>query len=144
MLWWKRKKPAIPGDMKRQEFELLVGEGFRLHGFLVIEMGAGGGADLVLQKGELKFLVQCQHWRAAQVDIGAVRELHGAVAARGAAGGFLVTSGELTAAATEFANASGIRPVNGPRLATMLEKARATVTMPLRIEPRLGGGGRPI
>jgi restriction system protein len=142
MLWRKRTQPAIP-DMKDREFEALVGEGFRQEGFLVIETGAGAGMELVLQKGERRFFVHCRHWRAAKVDAAAVHELHQAVAARGAAGGFLVTAGALTAAAAEVANASGIRLVNGARLAAMLDKARQTVTLPLRIEPRLGGG-KPI
>jgi restriction system protein len=129
--------------MRWQDFELLVGEGFRLQGFLVIEMGGGaanGGVDLVLQKGEKKFFVQCKLWRAAEVDIGAVRELYGVMTAKGAAGGFVVTSGDFTAAAAEFANACGIQLVNGAKLSTMLEQAKTTVTMPLRIEPRLGTG----
>jgi restriction system protein len=126
--------------MRWQGFELLVGEGFRLQGFLVIEIGGSNAADLVLQKGEQKFLVHCKHWRAAKVDVGTVRELHGAMAAKGAAGGFVVTSGDFTAAAAEFANACGIQLVNGAKLLTMLEQAKTTVTMPLRIEPRLATG----
>ncbi len=146
MLWWSRKRtaPGAPAagavhEMRRQDFEALVGEGFRLLGFLVIEAG-GADADLVLQKAEQKFLVHFRHWRAPTVDVGAVRELHGAMSARGAAGGFVVTSGEFTPAAVEYARACGVRLVNGGRLAPMLEKARQTVTLPLRIEPRLGGG----
>jgi restriction system protein len=139
MSWWKRGEPALP-EMRWQEFELLVGEGFRQEGFLVIETGGSGGADLVLQKGEQTFVVHCKQWRAKQVDVGTVRELQGALAARGAAGGFIVTSGDFTAAAAEFANGCGIRFVNGAKLRAMLEKARTTVTLPLRIEPRLAAG----
>jgi restriction system protein len=130
----------MASDMKRPEFELLVGEGFRLQGYLVIETGGEGGADLVLQKGEQTFLVLCREWRAPKVDVGPVRELHGLMAARGAAGGFVATSGEFTAAAAEYANACNIRLLNGKRLHEMLEKAKQTVTMPLRIEPRLRRG----
>jgi restriction system protein len=128
------------GDMKRPEFELLVGEGLRQQGFLVIESGADGGADLVLQKGEQTFLVLCREWRTPKVDVGPVRELHGLMAARGAAGGFVVTTGEFSAAAAEYANACNIRLLSGKKLHEMLEKAKQTVTMPLRIEPRLGRG----
>lgn len=150
---WKRAKlvadvlsdPAgsVVREMRWQDFELLVGEGFRLQGYLVIEAGGGGadgGVDLVLQKGQEKFFVQCKHWRALKVDVGTVRELYGVMAAGGAAGGFVVTSGEFTAAAAEFANGCGIHLVNGAKLLTLLEKARETVTMPLRIEPRLAAG----
>lgn len=48
--------------------EVLVGEGFRLQGYDVVENGGGGadGIDLVLTKpgknGGEKFLVQCKQW----------------------------------------------------------------------------------
>ena len=146
MPWWVRRKRAAGAlaasavhEMRWQDFEALVGEGFRLQAFLVIESG-GADADLVLQKGERKFLVQCGHWRAPKVDVGPVRELHGLMSAKGAAGGFVVTSGEFTAAAVEYARACGIHLVNGAKLLAMLERAKQTVTLPLRIEPRLGSG----
>lgn len=123
--------------MKQQEFEALVGEGFRLQGYLVIAV-ARGEADLVLEKGKETFFVQLRHWRAPEVDVGAVRELHGAMTAGGAAGGFIVTTGKFSPAAVEFANASGIRLVSGKSLDAMLEQAKQTITLPLRIEPRLG------
>lgn len=145
----KVRTGVLPGssvrEMRWQDFEALVAEGFRLQGHFVI--GSGGGTDdavdLLLQKGEEKFLVQCRHWRAPKVDVGAVRDFHGTVSAKGAAGGFLVTAGEFTAAATEFARACGVQLVNGPKLVAMLEQARQTVTLPLRIEPRLGSGTPP-
>jgi restriction system protein len=135
MLWGKRTKRAMP-DLKWPEFEALVGEGFRQHGFLVIE----SGTDLVLEKAGQTFLARCRHWRDAKVDLGPVREMQAAIGAKSAAGGFILTAGEFTAAATEYAKGCGIRLLNGARLGAMLEKARQTVTLPLRIEPRLGTG----
>ena len=140
MPWWKklfggapRGAAALVKDLRWPEFALLVGEAFRLQGYLLIETG---GTGLVLQKGQEKSLVECRHWRAAKVDVGPVREFL-ELAAKAAAGGFVVTSGEFTAAATELGRASGIRLINGAKLALMLEKARQTVTMPFRIEPHL-------
>jgi restriction system protein len=140
MAWWRRllggaprAAAALVKELRWPEFALLVGEAFRLQGYLVIETG---GTGLVLQKGQEKFLVECRHWRAAKVDDGPLREFQ-ALAARAAAGGFVVTSGEFTAAATELGRAGGIRLINGAKLALMLEKARQTVTVPLRIEPHL-------
>ena len=67
-----------------REFEMLVGEGFRLQGYQVVETGGGGadgGVDLVLTKpgnnGGEKFLVQCKQWRAFKVGVDVVRELYG-------------------------------------------------------------------
>ena len=75
---------ALDG-MSWQEFELLVGEAFRLQGFRVAETGSGGpdgGVDLVLAKGTEKFLVQCKQWKAYKVGVDVVWELYGVMAAR--------------------------------------------------------------
>lgn len=55
-------------DMSWQEFEMLVGEGFKRRGYGVRENGGGGadgGVDLVLTKGGERFLVQCKQWKAS-------------------------------------------------------------------------------
>ena len=77
--WRRRKRQKLVTDATKseasdalegiswREFEMLVGEGFRLQGYQVVETGGGGadgGVDLVLTKlgknsGE-KFLVQCK------------------------------------------------------------------------------------
>ena len=57
-----RAPDALDG-MSSQDFELLVGEAFRLQGYEVTELGGAGpdgGVDLVLRKGKEKFLVQCK------------------------------------------------------------------------------------
>ncbi|CAM5783880.1 Restriction endonuclease OS=Rhizobacter sp. OV335 OX=1500264 GN=SAMN02787076_05987 PE=4 SV=1 [Rhizobacter fulvus] len=79
------------GDMTWREFEILVCEALRQQGYRVTENGASradGGVDLVLHKGGEKFLVQCKHWKAFKVNVQVTRELYGAMAAEGAAGGF--------------------------------------------------------
>ena len=76
------------------QFEKLVGEAFRLQGYSVTETGRGGadgGRDLILSKGGERFLVQCKQWKAFMVPVGVVRELYGVMAAKAAAGGFVVT-----------------------------------------------------
>lgn len=123
------RRPAadVLGEMSWREFEKLVGEGFRLEGYQVKETGGGGadgGVDLVLRKGAEKFLVQCKQWRAYKVGVDVVRELYGVMAARGAAGGFVVTSGTFTADAAEFAKGRNIVLVDGPRLHELIRTAR--------------------
>ena len=101
------------------EFELLVGEAFRMRGYAVTETGGGGadgGIDLILTKGSEKFLVQCKQWRAFKVGVQIVRELYGVMAATGAAGGFVVTSGRFTEEAEEFATGRNIQLVDGAKL----------------------------
>lgn len=113
--------------MSWQEFEMLVGEAFRLQGYTVTETGgagADGGVDLVLRKGNEKFLVQCKQWKAYKVGVDVVRELYGVMAAEGAAGGFVITSGAFTADAKAFAEGRNVRLVDGPRLFGLLQEPK--------------------
>lgn len=116
-------------NMSWQEFELLVGEGFRQQGYQVIESGGGGadgGVDLVLRKGGDKFLVQCKQWKAFTVGVTVVRELYGVIAAGGAAGGFVVTSGRFTDDAKAFANGRNIALMDGAALFKLIKQPSAT------------------
>lgn len=114
-------------DMSWREFELLVGEAFRLQGYRVSEQGGAGpdgGIDLVLSKGSEKFLVQCKQWKAFKVSVTVVRELYGVMAAKGAAGGFVVTSGRFTEEATAFASGRNIQLIDGPLLHGLISQAK--------------------
>lgn len=118
---------ALDG-MTWREFEMLVGEAFRLQGYQVVETGgngADGGVDLVLRKNNEKFFVQCKQWKAYKVGVEVVRELYGVMAAHGAAGGFVVTSGRFTDAATEFAQGRNLKLVDGPVLMKLIEHAKS-------------------
>ena len=124
---------ALDG-MSWHEFEVLVGEGFRLQGYQVVETGGGGadgGIDLVLTKpgknGGEKFLVQCKQWRAFTVGVDVVRELYGVMAARGATGGFVVTSGRFTNEAISFASGRNVNLVDGPKLHGLIRQAKAGI-----------------
>lgn len=123
---------ALDG-MSWREFEMLVGEAFRLEGFHVAETGSGGadgGVDLVLTRNRESFLVQCKQWKAFKVGVDVVRELYGVMAARGVAGGFVVTSGRFTDAAKSFADGRNVKLVDGTRLTAMLERARSAKSKP--------------
>ncbi|MBD9499160.1 restriction endonuclease [Pseudomonas sp. PDM17] len=98
-----------------REFELLVGETFRRKGFTVVEKGGNGpdgGIDLVLHLGTDKYLVQCKQWKAINVGVTVIREFFGVMAAEGAAGGFVVTSGQFTPEAKAFAEGRNIQLVD--------------------------------
>jgi len=60
--------------------------------------------------------VQCKQWRSLQVGVPTVRELYGAMAAEGATGGFVITSGRFTAPARQFASGRNLRLVDGELL----------------------------
>ncbi|OGB32541.1 MAG: restriction endonuclease [Burkholderiales bacterium RIFCSPLOWO2_02_FULL_66_35] len=142
--WRRRERKNLVADVARstatdaldgmswREFEMLVGEGFRLQGYQVVETGGGGadgGVDLVLTKpgknGGEKFLVQCKQWRAYKVGVDVVRELYGVMAAKGATGGFVVTSGRFTDEAISFASGRNVTLVDGPKLHGLLRQAQA-------------------
>lgn len=109
--------------MSWQEFEMLVGEAFRRKGFAVAETGGGGadgGVDLVLTKDGEKFLVQCKQWRAFKVGVNVVRELYGVMAARGASGGYVATSGQFTQDAKDFAAGRNITLMDGAALRALI------------------------
>lgn len=120
---------SILEGMTWQEFELLVGEGFRQQGYSVLESGGGGadgGVDLVLHKGGEKFLVQCKQWHAFKVGVQVVRELYGVMAAKGAAGGFVVTSGHFTQDAKDFASGRNVILLDSPMLHKLLQQGRGS------------------
>ena len=121
--------------MSWREFEILVGEAFRLQGYRVVETGGGGadgGVDLVLVKGTEKFLVQCKQWKAYKVGVDVVRELYGVMAAKGATGGFVVTSGRFTADASNFAAGRNVRLIDGPKLFALIKQAQQTTATTAR------------
>lgn len=110
--------------MSWRDFELLVGEAFRMRGYTVTETGGGGadgGIDLQLTRGGETFLVQCKQWKAYKVSVNVVRELYGVMAAQGAAGGFVVTSGVFTLDARSFAQGRNIELIDGSALKKMVD-----------------------
>ena len=110
-----------------QDFEKLVAEAFRRDGYSVAENGCGGpdgGVDLVLRRGNEKFFVQCKQWKAYTVGVDVVRELYGVMAAQGATGGFVVTSGTFSSDAVEFARGRNVQLIDGPKLHALLRRAR--------------------
>ncbi len=116
---------SVLNEMSWQQFERLVGESFRLQGYTVSETGgagADGGVDLILSKGGEKFLVQCKQWKAFKVGVDVVRELYGVMAAKGSAGGFVVTSGRFTEEASKFASGRNIALIDGPKLQKLIRQ----------------------
>lgn len=109
-------------DMSWQQFEALVGEAFRRKGYTVTETvsGADGGIDLVLKKQGETFLVQCKQWKFYKVGVSIVRELYGVMAAKGATGGFVVTSGIFTDDARAFATGRNIELMDGKALHALI------------------------
>ncbi len=118
-------KGALTGISWR-EFEMLVGQWFRSQGYVVTETGgvADGGIDLVLNRDGETYLVQCKQWKAFKVGVNIVRELLGVMVARGAGGGFIVTSGVFTQEAKRFASDCNIKLIDGSQLSDLIQGAK--------------------
>jgi restriction system protein len=132
------KTADVLNGMSWREFEVLVGEAFRLQGYKITEQGGArqdGGVDLVLRKGSESYLVQCKQWKAFKVGVEVVRELYGVMAASGAAGGFVITSGTFTADAQAFANGRNVKLVDGPKLFGLIQQAKASVSAKVPAAP---------
>lgn len=120
--------PEVLAGLSWSEFEKVVAQGFSTHGLsaqLTAE-GGDGGIDIVLERQGQRYLVQAKHWRAASVGVDVVRALYGVVCADGASGGYVVTSGEFTKAASDFAAGKPIWLVSGQRLRDLLAAGRAS------------------
>lgn len=137
LLTQTRAKPKGFSELSWQQFEQLVGAIFREQGYQVEERGLGGpdgGVDLVLLKDGEKYLVQCKHWRSLKVGVPVTRELYGAMAAEGAVGGFVATTGQFTADAKRFVEGRNIQLIDGQQLSRPLKKKSVDNT---RIQPKM-------
>jgi restriction system protein len=110
-----------------RDFERLVGEAFRRHGYLVEESGLGGadgGVDLLLRKNEQLTLVQCKHWKTQRVGVSVVREQFGLLAHHRARESIVVTAGRFTAEAQAFARGKPIWLIDGPELVELVRSVQ--------------------
>jgi len=112
-------------ELSWREFEWLVAAHFRQGGYTVTETpeGADGGVDLVLRKNGELALVQCKQWKAFKVGVKVVREFYGVMVDRGAAQGYIVTSGRFTNEAQDFANGKPITLIGGEALHRLLRQS---------------------
>ena len=116
--------PTESGDaMRRGDFERAVGEAFRRQGYQVVQ--SDGGIDLTLRKDRESFLVHCNHWKTSRVGVEAVQALYGVMKARGATGGFILTSGRFSREAHAFASGCNVRLIDGAILNGMIGRAVA-------------------
>ena len=135
---WKRgglleKQTGIKSiqSLSWREFEFLVSEAYKRKGYAVQEnSGAGpdGGVDLVLSKDGEKTLVQCKNWQSNKIGVPVVRELLGAMTAKGASAGIVVCSGEFTQPAKDFAGQNRIELVTGRALSKLISSVQTKQT----------------
>lgn len=124
---------ALVDSMNWQDFEQLLGEVFRQQGYKVRETGVGGadaGVALQLERDGQRHLVQCKQWRAQRVGLEVIRELYGAMAAQGAAGGWVVTSGAFTEPARQCVQGRNIQLIDGSALMSLVHEVRPGAAEP--------------
>jgi hypothetical protein len=109
-------------------FEQYVADVYRSLGYAVEQTGSTGdhGVDLVLRKDGQLAVVQCKRWEGA-VGEPVVREFFGSMVSYGAHSGFLVTTGEFTRQAIQFAEGKAFRLVDLDELMHMGEGRKLDV-----------------
>jgi restriction endonuclease Mrr len=126
-------QPSIDGllTMPWQDFEQLVGEAYRRHGYRVLErggLGADGGIDLELRAKDKVVVVQCKRWKTRTVGVELVRELYGAMVGEEAHSAIFVSSGSFTPDAIDELAAiavqvnSSVENIGARRLQTVMER----------------------
>jgi restriction system protein len=103
-----------------QQFEEVIADAFRRHGYWVAEVGsrgtADGGVDLILERDGKRIVVRGKHWQRDVVGVAMVRELYGVQRAMPAGGAMYVVQGRFSPDATAFAARVGMTLVGGSEL----------------------------
>ncbi len=111
------------------QFEKIMDLLFHLEGYRVERRGGAnpdGGIDLVLEKGNELWAVQCKHWKVFKVKVGQIREFIGALKEAEIERGIFITLRGYTADACQLAAKHQIQTLGESDLARMLKSANAT------------------
>ena len=69
----RQRTPADLAALSWEQFEEVIADAVRRHGYVVRETGgrgtADGGVDLVLTRGGERTVVQAKHWRAHRLGV---------------------------------------------------------------------------
>jgi restriction system protein len=116
-----------------KDFEYLVAEAYRRQGYQVeysLGRGADGGLDLTMRKDGLTSLVQCKQWKVFSVGAPVVREMFGLMTAEKADQAIIVTTGNFTRDARDFAAGKPISLVDGPQLLALVQSVQTNRAEP--------------
>lgn len=115
-------------DIKKlswKEFENLIEAYYNQKGYEVIHTGydsSDGGIDLIAKKNGEKIIIQCKHWKAYKIDVKVIREVYGLLVAENASKAIIVTSGDFTEPAKEFAKEKPIELIDGNKLTFIISE----------------------
>lgn len=110
--------------MSSEEFRRLLTEFFSGNGFSVepVPAGLGDGVDLMLGKNDKTFVAQFRHWREHRVGVPMVREQFTVMQAARADGVYVITTGEFSYKAIQFAEDKNISLIDGIKLRRLIKK----------------------
>ena len=91
-----------------------------------------GGVDLTMRKDGQKCLVQCKQWKVFSVGAPVVREMFGLMTAEKADQAIIVSTGNFTRDARDFAAGKPIQLVDGPQLLALVQSVQTN-----RAEPEI-------
>jgi len=114
----KFSKAVYIHNMDGFEFERVVGEIFRLHGFSVVDIKPTGdaGRDLIIKKNGKRTLVECKHQKGT-IGRPVIQKLHSAVEHdKRADHGIVVTTGKFSKQAEKYAKDVQIELIDLPNL----------------------------
>jgi restriction system protein len=113
------------GSLTPEGFEEFVAELFEALGHVVEHVGGTGdeGADLRLERGGLRAVVQCKYHTRGVIGSPELQKFLGTVHAQRAHKGYFVTTRTFTLAAEKFAAGQPIELVDGPRLVELVHEA---------------------
>lgn len=112
-------------NLSWRAFEEVIGETYRRQGYHITENigpGSDGGIDLVATKEGETVLIQCKHWKSRKIGVKTVREMFGLWNAERANQIHIVTSGDFTEEAKEFARGKPIKLINGTSLVWVINR----------------------
>jgi restriction system protein len=120
-------------SMRWRDFERMVAELYSRQGYSVdyqIEQGPDGGVDVVLKRDGRITLVQCKNWKVWSVGVAVVREMFGVLHHEKADEVIIVTTGDFSEAAVEFAKGKPIQLIDGPALWELVSRAKSEPATP--------------
>ena len=131
-------------NLSWKEFEYFIGEYYRQKDYSVVqgEDGPDGGIDLIAKKNGEKIVIQCKHWKAYKVDVKIARELYGVMVDESTSKAALITTGEFTVPALDFAEDKPIELIDGEKLIKLIsqvkkKKVKKEIKKPIKDEVKI-------
>lgn len=124
-LIWRRRQAlaqdpaALLQRMAWPEFQQLLEETYRPKGYALLSAhgaAAEGAADLLLYRGDERYLLCCRYWRAGRIGVAPLRECFTQLVAAGAVGAAMVSIGAFSDKARRFAAERNIMLIDGALL----------------------------